>query len=410
MADNKSKNKKREVLLEGEGEQKLLAGYNKQLDQQITDTSTPTPKYDSKNKYKGDKKVEEQYFREIVKDIIGETLAEELTVEEAVVTLDWDLAEDEIDEIAKEFKVKATTENDNEVSFTGKQKDLKKVIDFFAGDTKTAKDLYKTIEESAVGSKGRTSLADADAYLEENTEMVAEFKKIVKKMGGKSMAEACLKRMKMSNAKPPIEEGFGLDFKKSDKKAWEKQAKDMGLKVSKPSTDKDGEPNNHWYVAKDKQGNTKGEFDSKLGGSLTEEARTPIRDFSNIVNGGQLRKLWRSYVKNGDIEGLAELEKHFQWQDPGVKFGRGEIWDVAMSGIDKKEMGEYENLVNAERIAKLVEKTIPGLTIDPKNVKFNEDHRNHWTIKWLDKRGWDSIIIRDGTDKSMAKEILAEFE
>ena len=61
-------------------------------------------------------------------------------------------------------------------------------------------------EESAVGKRGRTGKADADVYVEENGELVESFKKIVKKMGGKSVATQLLSRMKMGTLKVPTVE------------------------------------------------------------------------------------------------------------------------------------------------------------------------------------------------------------
>ena len=64
------------------------------------------------------------------------------------------------------------------------------------------KKLFETaIDESAVGMVGRTGVADAKAHV--GAELRAEFKKIVKKIGGKTVARQLLAEM---NAGGPIEE------------------------------------------------------------------------------------------------------------------------------------------------------------------------------------------------------------
>ena len=60
---------------------------------------------------------------------------------------------------------------------------------------------FSELFESPVGSIGRTGAADAIAYV--TPELRAEFKKIVKKIGGKSVAKELLATM---NAKPENKE------------------------------------------------------------------------------------------------------------------------------------------------------------------------------------------------------------
>jgi len=55
---------------------------------------------------------------------------------------------------------------------------------------------FKNLFESAVGKVGRTSMIDAEAYVTD--ELRVEFKKIVKKMGGKAVATQLLKTMNYS--------------------------------------------------------------------------------------------------------------------------------------------------------------------------------------------------------------------
>ena len=59
------------------------------------------------------------------------------------------------------------------------------------------------LDEAAVGQKGRTSYKEAMDYCEENEELVAEFRKIVKKLGGKTVAKALLDKL---SQKPEIKD------------------------------------------------------------------------------------------------------------------------------------------------------------------------------------------------------------
>ena len=60
-----------------------------------------------------------------------------------------------------------------------------------------------------------------------------------------------------------------LTFKSNDLKSWEAQAENMKLVVRK-ATDSEGE-SGKYYTAKDKQGNTRGEFSVGKGGYIKEE-------------------------------------------------------------------------------------------------------------------------------------------
>lgn len=58
-----------------------------------------------------------------------------------------------------------------------------------------------TINESAVGTPGRTTVKDAEEHI--NDELVAEFKKIIKKLGGKTVAKVLLDKL---GQKPEIKD------------------------------------------------------------------------------------------------------------------------------------------------------------------------------------------------------------
>ncbi len=51
------------------------------------------------------------------------------------------------------------------------------------------------LNEAAVGQKGRTSYKEAQEYCDENEELVNEFRKILKKLGGKTVAKALLDKL-----------------------------------------------------------------------------------------------------------------------------------------------------------------------------------------------------------------------
>lgn len=61
--------------------------------------------------------------------------------------------------------------------------------------------LSDNLNESAVGTPGRTTVADAEEHIDD--ELVAEFKKIIKKLGGKTVAKVLLDKL---GAKPEIKD------------------------------------------------------------------------------------------------------------------------------------------------------------------------------------------------------------
>jgi hypothetical protein len=65
----------------------------------------------------------------------------------------------------------------------------------FKDSEKYFEDNYKSIKinESAVGTPGRTTEKDAEEHI--NDELIAEFKKIVKKLGGKTVAKVLLDKL-----------------------------------------------------------------------------------------------------------------------------------------------------------------------------------------------------------------------
>ena len=71
--------------------------------------------------------------------------------------------------------------------------DAKKFVEFAMKQygLNEAKDL--NIEESAVGKPGRTTVKDAEDHIDD--ELIAEFKKIIKKLGGKMVAKVLLDKL-----------------------------------------------------------------------------------------------------------------------------------------------------------------------------------------------------------------------
>lgn len=59
------------------------------------------------------------------------------------------------------------------------------------------------LDEATVGQRGRTSYKEAMDYCDENEELVSEFKKIIKKLGGKTVAKALLDKL---SQKPEIKD------------------------------------------------------------------------------------------------------------------------------------------------------------------------------------------------------------
>ena len=66
---------------------------------------------------------------------------------------------------------------------------------------KAIEELSGKLDESAVGTPGRTTEKDAEEHI--NDELVAEFKKIIKKLGGKTVAKVLLDKL---GQKPEIKD------------------------------------------------------------------------------------------------------------------------------------------------------------------------------------------------------------
>lgn len=78
------------------------------------------------------------------------------------------------------------------------------------------------VEESKVGEIGRTTIREAEEYIEANEALITEFKKVVKKLGGKAVAEGLLKKVNFSKKKDISDEAkFVVDLNKkfSNKKS-----------------------------------------------------------------------------------------------------------------------------------------------------------------------------------------------
>ena len=73
----------------------------------------------------------------------------------------------------------------------------------YKGKEATLPKKFIKLDEAAVGQRGRTSYKEAEEYCEENEELVAEFRKIVKKLGGKTVAKALLDKL---SQKPEIKD------------------------------------------------------------------------------------------------------------------------------------------------------------------------------------------------------------
>lgn len=87
-----------------------------------------------------------------------------------------------------------------------------------------------------------------------------------------------------------------LTFKSNDLKSWEAQAENMKLVVRK-ATDSEGE-SGKYYTAKDKQGNTRGEFSVGKGGYIKEENSTDVIEEKTYTT----KDLLAAYKKNQEAE------------------------------------------------------------------------------------------------------------
>ena len=64
--------------------------------------------------------------------------------------------------------------------------------------------IREIIQESAVGSRGRTGVADATAFIQDNPKLIMAFNKLVQKMGGKAVALSILKTTKLNYNSPIV--------------------------------------------------------------------------------------------------------------------------------------------------------------------------------------------------------------
>lgn len=101
------------------------------------------------------------------------------------------------------------------------------------------------IKESPVGSTGRTTHADADDYINKNPDIIAQFRKIVNSMGGKSVARRVLDRMGSKKEQDILTmESVIIDI--------EKYLRDNGLKLKHIYPNQDGTKEIEFYNTKDR--------------------------------------------------------------------------------------------------------------------------------------------------------------
>lgn len=101
------------------------------------------------------------------------------------------------------------------------------------------------IKESPVGSTGRTTHADADDYINKNPDIIAQFRKIVNSMGGKSVARRVLDRMGSKKEQDILTmESAIIDI--------EKYLRDNGLKLKHIYPNQDGTKEIEFYTTKDR--------------------------------------------------------------------------------------------------------------------------------------------------------------
>ena len=92
--------------------------------------------------------------------------------------------------------------------------------------------LNDEINESPVGQIGRTTSTDADEFIENNPQVLEQFRKIVQKMGGKTVARRILDRMSNNQT-----------IRKSISEATEKvddYLRDVGFKIKKVIPSRNG--------------------------------------------------------------------------------------------------------------------------------------------------------------------------
>lgn len=101
----------------------------------------------------------------------------------------------------------------------------------------------KIVTESPVGSKGRTTHADADEFIDQNPQIVEDFRKIVNGMGGKSVARRVLDRMGIKKEQ---------DVTESQINNVEKYLRDAGFKIKAIHPNQDGSKEIEFYTLKDR--------------------------------------------------------------------------------------------------------------------------------------------------------------
>lgn len=101
----------------------------------------------------------------------------------------------------------------------------------------------KLVSESPVGSKGRTTHADADDYIDNNPQIVEEFRKIVNGMGGKSVARRVLDRMG-AKKEQDITESTNIDI--------EVFLRSKGFKIKQIKPNQDGSKEIEFYTITDR--------------------------------------------------------------------------------------------------------------------------------------------------------------
>lgn len=100
------------------------------------------------------------------------------------------------------------------------------------------------VKESPVGEKGRTTHADADDFIDQNPQIIEQFRKIVNGMGGKAVARRVLDRMGAKKEQDLTTES-SID-------AIEKHLRDSGFKIKKVYPNQDGSKELEFYSIKDR--------------------------------------------------------------------------------------------------------------------------------------------------------------
>jgi hypothetical protein len=139
------------------------------------------------------KRFKEIYGNKIYEDV-EDTESDEEAEDKIEEGASWKDAEDAAKDffnILKKLGVKATQNSKNSIKLTHKNGCVGQLV------------FDPSINEAAVGQKGRTSYKEAMDYCDENEELVSEFRKIIKKLGGKTVAKALLDKL---SQKPEIKD------------------------------------------------------------------------------------------------------------------------------------------------------------------------------------------------------------